>query len=559
MEVNKISIKNMKSFGNDSQTINFDSGGNLILMSGRNGSGKSTIIDSFDYVLFNKVKGRKSKKVKLTSLPNRINKALEIDIEFKAKDGTLVEIKRGTSPSILTLKENGIENLRAGKDKINTLIENYVGIDHETFKGFISMSINDFKNFISLTNEEKKLLLDKLFNLEVIGVLNTILNGLIKDNRDKLVLMDKEIDILSDNINNINISIDKVKKSKEDDLEQQLVLIKESIESHKEPFNKVKERLTQIKDRKAEISEKIDSERTLLIESRTEISQIDKQLKLFENDKCPTCQADLNSGFHKGIKESFIEKKEKFTEVMNKVKERGLELSERLKKLNTLSEKGDSKYQELYSNLKSLKRDYDKLSEKKKDSSNQDLDEFVNTVKNLGSKLKEVETNKSDEEDRKIYHKNIKSILSEDGIKKTIIENIIEPINYHVSESIRIMHLPFEVELDNNFNATVTTMGEEVDTETLSTGETKALNIAIMIGYLKLIRTKKQINVLFLDEVFSSIDIERINDVLLLLRDLAETSDINIFLVHHSILDQEHFDKILKIEKEVFTMITEVK
>jgi hypothetical protein len=28
------------------------------------------------------------------------------------------------------------------------------------------MSINDFKNFISLTNEEKQLLLDKLFNLK---------------------------------------------------------------------------------------------------------------------------------------------------------------------------------------------------------------------------------------------------------------------------------------------------------------------------------------------------------------------------------------------------------
>ena len=33
-------------------------------------------------------------------------------------------------------------------------------MDFETFKSFISMSMNGFKNFMSLSNEEKQLLLD---------------------------------------------------------------------------------------------------------------------------------------------------------------------------------------------------------------------------------------------------------------------------------------------------------------------------------------------------------------------------------------------------------------
>jgi ABC-type Mn2+/Zn2+ transport system ATPase subunit len=75
---------------------------------------------------------------------------------------------------------------------------------------------------------------------------------------------------------------------------------------------------------------------------------------------------------------------------------------------------------------------------------------------------------------------------------------------------------------------------------------------------LKLIRTKKHINILFLDEVFSSIDLEGIDSILLLLKSFANEYNINIFVVHHAILSEEMFDRILKINKEVFTSIEEV-
>jgi len=72
-----------------------------------------------------------------------------------------------------------------------------------------------------------------------------------------------------------------------------------------------------------------------------------------------------------------------------------------------------------------------------------------------------------------------------------------------------------------------------------------------------LIRTKKHINILFLDEVFSSIDIEGCEDILNLLKSFANDYKINIFVVHHAILNQELFDRILSINKDVFTTINE--
>jgi DNA repair exonuclease SbcCD ATPase subunit len=105
----------------------------------------------------------------------------------------------GLIRNTLKLIENGLENDRAGKSNLDEKIENYIGMDIETFKSFISMStINDFKNFISLTNEEKQLLLDKLFNLEVINILNQILKELNKVNKLQLTKHDSEISTLND-------------------------------------------------------------------------------------------------------------------------------------------------------------------------------------------------------------------------------------------------------------------------------------------------------------------------------------------------------------------------
>ena len=149
-------------------------------------------------------------------------------------------------------------------------------------------------------------------------------------------------------------------------------------------------------------------------------------------------------------------------------------------------------------------------------------------------------------------------IFSEDGVKKSIISGIIKPINHFISENVKTMMLPFDVKLDETFTAEIKSLGVPVEHDSLSTGETKKINISILIAYLKLIRTKKHINILFLDEVFSSIDIEGIDSILGLLKSFANDYNINIFVVHHAILSQEMFDRIIKVNKEVFTSLEEV-
>ena len=120
------------------------------------------------------------------------------------------------------------------------------------------------------------------------------------------------------------------------------------------------------------------------------------------------------------------------------------------------------------------------------------------------------------------------------------------------------MALPFQVELDETFTAQIKQLGNPIEHDSLSTGETKLLNLSILTAYLKLIRTKKTINILFLDEVFSSIDLDNIEKILNLLKSFANEYKINIFVVHHALMNQELFDRIIHIQKNIFTEIVEV-
>ena len=138
-----------------------------------------------------------------------------------------------------------------------------------------------------------------------------------------------------------------------------------------------------------------------------------------------------------------------------------------------------------------------------------------------------------------------------------MISKIVVPINHFIQENLDQMNVEFTVKLDDQFSARLYLLGQEIDVESISTGENKIVSICIMLAYLKLIRMKRHINLLFLDEVFSSIDIENIYKVLKLLKSFANEYNINIFLVHHAMLDNTYFDRIIKVEKNITSNIIE--
>jgi DNA repair exonuclease SbcCD ATPase subunit len=576
MLISELGIKGFKSYGNNEQVLKLNTEkGELILLVGNNGAGKSSLLDSFDYTLYGKTRGKKKRWSTLSTLPNRINGELLNRVKF-ISNGVNVEVKRGISPSVLELWENGVLNERAGKSNIDEKIEDYIGIDLETFKSFISLSINDFKNFISLSNEEKQLLLDKLFNLEVINILNGILKDIAKNNKVRAASFDAEIRTLDDSILSIQRSIDKaIERQKEEarlalerekeDIQAEIDRITGEMNSKKDDYKSLRDKIDKIKEKETELNNELDNEKKQYINTQNDIKNVQREIDLYDSGKCPTCRTDFNSDHFVALRDSFVEKKLGFENIKVEIESNITKVKERQVKLKSLSESTTTAFNDLSYLLKSYKSDIDKLVQKKASQTSPvnatpsvNIQEFQNTIEELEDKKIVSKDNITVCKEKDLYYKEMNRIFGEDGVKKSIISGIIKPINHFIAENIKKMSLPFEVRLDETFTAEIKQLGSVIEHDSLSTGEQKLTNISILIAYLKLIRTKRHINILFLDEVFSSVDIDNIQRILVLLKSFANEYNINIFVVHHAVLNQEMFDRILLIEKNIFSSITEV-
>jgi DNA repair exonuclease SbcCD ATPase subunit len=561
MIIEEIAIKNFKSFGNSEQILKINKDkGELILLMGNNGNGKSSLINSLDFSLFGKCKGNKKKWATLANLPNRINGGdLSVKIKFRSGDNE-IEVSRGIAPNFLKLVENGNENERAGKANLDEKIEKYVGMDIETFKSFISLSINDFKNFISLSNEEKQILLDKLFNLEVINILNNILKDLNKANKLQLTKFDSEISTLNESIESIKRSIQKAIEQEKQNLQSEIDEIKSLMESRKDEYSSLKEKMEKIKVKESELKSEMERERERFINIGNEIRNVQREIDLYNSGKCPTCKTDFNNDHYNGLLELLNSKKIGFESIKNEIEISITGLKEKQSKLISITDSTTKSFNDLNYLLKNYKLQIDKLVSQKGLENKQlpNLVEFENTIKELELKKSVSDENSNVCKEKEVYYKELSKIFGEDGVKKNIIAGIIKPINYFINDNISKMNLPFRVELDETFTANIKQFGTPIEHDSLSTGETKLINISILIAYLMLIRTKRTINVLFLDEVFSSIDIENIEKILNLLKSFAAEYKINIFVVHHALMNEGLFDRIIKIDKNIFSEIKEL-
>ena len=133
MRINFIEFKNFASYGNQLQRIQFEEDqSKLFLTLGKNGDGKTTIANAIIYALYGRVEG-----VKLSDLPNRINKELHVTINLTC--GNIdVEIERGLMPNKFSVKLNGIEFDKAGKKSVQDYLEEEVfGIPYHVFKNIM--------------------------------------------------------------------------------------------------------------------------------------------------------------------------------------------------------------------------------------------------------------------------------------------------------------------------------------------------------------------------------------------------------------------------------------
>ena len=144
----------------------------------------------------------------------------------------------------------------------------------------------------------------------------------------------------------------------------------------------------------------------------------------------------------------------------------------------------------------------------------------------------------------------IEDIFSDTGIKKMAINKILPLLNVEIQKILGQLYMDYSIVFNSECVPEISQLGYRIDQSQLSTGEKKKLDFAVLLGLIRLLKLKFQnINIIYLDEMFSSIDNNGVGYILRVLKNSCKELGLNMFVINHSILPVEMFDWNIHIEK----------
>jgi DNA repair exonuclease SbcCD ATPase subunit len=118
MKISEFSYRNLLSYGNILQKIEFNDEPRLILVEGENGAGKSSIKEALTVSIYGRSAIRKMKDV-----PNWINRNAFTQIKFMTTSGEHIVISRGIDPNFSDIELNGAKFNLPDKRKVDEFVE----------------------------------------------------------------------------------------------------------------------------------------------------------------------------------------------------------------------------------------------------------------------------------------------------------------------------------------------------------------------------------------------------------------------------------------------------
>lgn len=544
MKIEKIEFKNLFSYGEQVQEICYDDTGKLILLKGQSGAGKSAILSLPCLLLYGKLE-----KVPKTAIANRINKNGWMRGTIKQGQHTYV-IERKFSPNSVTVfKDNeNIENYGT-KDAQSFIDTEIIDIPQATYSNMISISMKTFKSFLKMSPADRKQIIDRVFDLEII---NIVFENLKKDMRElgsSINADNSTIFSLNQTIQNANNELIQIQKKLQSN---------ENKEKIQENNNKIQENNTKLQaladgynqyiQKQQDISVQFNQVKKQQIENNVNIRSIQEKINLFKQEKCPTCGCSFSS-------EQFDELRNKLNKLMEDKVNINTQLNNQIKILNdnntAISEylnKISTAVQKIKTDINTLNSENLVIQEKMKSSS--EYKAVENIIDKTSEQLSVIKNNIEEKNQQMLDLQNLALVYSIDGVKQKVINNYLPLLNKEIEDNLIALNIPYGLEFDSKFDPHLKDLGSELDPTTLSDGEMTRVDIVVLCSLFKLLKRRyPSINTFTLDEVISTLDNSNSGAVLDFLKTFAKDNKLNCFVVSHTDLYLENFDEIIEVEK----------
>jgi DNA repair exonuclease SbcCD ATPase subunit len=175
---------------------------------------------------------------------------------------------------------------------------------------------------------------------------------------------------------------------------------------------------------------------------------------------------------------------------------------------------------------------------------------YDNLISDNENKIKELEEqiNKSDIE---IGEWNEMNELFSKTLRYNLLNSLIPQINSSIQYFINKLELDYSVSFDQEFKSHifVDNNAKEIHYSDLSTGQKKSIDVAIIFGIIQNIIANVNFNIFFLDELFSNMDSEARNNMLILLKETL-SGDRTIFVINHAEMLDDYFNHKIRVHLE---------
>jgi len=543
MKIKKIEWRNVASYGNKIQRLELPEKAGLIQVVGENGVGKSTISDVITFGLYGKLEGKK-----LKDIPNRSNKNSWMKITFE-QDGKTYEVERGLEPSHFQISIDGNIYDQAGKNNVQDyLTDDILKIPYYVFNNTISLSINDFKSFLKMSTADKKLIIDKIFGFYILNEMRDILKEENKSIKSQIDQLTGEIFATGRSIAASQKELEELQQKIVENSGTQIEKTQEQLDNYKSLLELHTEKIKSFRTKESQVNKSVTDAYEKYSDLGSKIKELDSKINLYNQDKCPTCTSDLSTEFHKSIFDDLCKLKEKSQDNLKKLKENYEEAKRAQNKIVETKNDLFSKGSKIETGIKTLQN---KIKDLKTAKNNDEANSIRKLLSQANDDLTSFNQEKSIFEEKQGWIKTLDDVLSEKGVKQLAIKSILPSLNNEILNTLLSLHLPYKVVFNEEFNAQIFHLGEEISPQTLSTGEMKKVDFAVLIAVIKLMKIRfSSVNILFLDEIFSSVDPDGVHSILTTLRKLSDDLSMNIFVINHAPMPTEIFDYKIEISKK---------
>ena len=552
--------KNFLSTGNHFSEIKFNQHAST-LITGSNGSGKSTVLDALTFGLF----GKPFRKINKSQLINSMNeKDAKVEVEFSISK-TDWKVVRGIKPNIFEIHRDGkcLDQFANANDQQKWFEQNVLKMNYKSFTQIVILGSSTFVPFMQLTSSNRREVIEDLLDIKIFSSMNNIIKEKIRGIKEEVNVLSLKKESLNDKVAMQEKFISEIESQGKgrikENREKITTLFTESdgyVSANEQLENNVFD-LTKQQEEVTGATEKLRKLGNLKGKISQKVSTITKEHKFFtENTVCPTCTQSIKEDFRiNKIADAQTKAKElqsgykELEEAIKNEEEREHQFTKLSKEITSLTHgisKNNTRISGCQRQIRDLESEIQRLTDQLADR-NTEHEKLATFQESLRTTYDELSSRK----DKVNYNNFMYGLLKDGGVKTHIIKKYLPLINQQVNRYLQIMDFYTNFTLDEEFNETIQSpIHEDFSYASFSEGEKMRIDLALLFTWREVARMKNSVNtnLLILDEIFdSSLDEMGTEYFTKIIRFVIK--DANVFVISHKTGMEDKFENHIKFEK----------